>query len=291
MNPLVSIITVNYRQASVTIELLKTINTLKYYKLEVILVDNGRGEDFDENFRSIIPNIRIIHSEKNLGFAEANNLGIKQAGGEYILLLNNDTEVEGRLIEDLLHHFDDDTAAISPVIHYYEDQKRIQFAGNTVINPFTGRNKVYSEISGESKLKETAYFHGAAVMIRTSAIEECGLMPEEFFLYYEELSWSESFKSRGYKIKVALNCKVLHKESVSTGKGSPLKVYYHNRNRLKFLKKHSHNVQFVFFLIYYFSLPFLRQMLTLKGAHKKALLESVSDFFLAKSGATFSASI
>ncbi|QNL22665.1 glycosyltransferase family 2 protein [Hyphobacterium sp. CCMP332] len=280
MNAKVSIITVNYRQTEVSCELLRSIKALSYKNVETILVDNGRILNSDQKFLNIIPDLKIFHSEKNLGFAGANNLAIKASEGDYILLLNNDTEVPSNLIEKLLKHFDEKIAAISPIIRYYKNPVSIQYAGFSKINSITGRNRMEVTFNTNLSSSETNYFHGAAVMLSKAAIQKAGLMPEEYFLYYEELAWSEKFKKRGFKIKVAHDVYILHKESMSTGKGSPLKRYYQNRNRLKFLMKHSSILKFSFFMMFYILISFPRQFLSQNISHKKAILWAVKDFFM-----------
>ena len=92
-------------------------------------------------------------------------------------------------------------------------------------------SKVYSTI------KKTAFVHGAAMMVRKSAIDEIGPMPVDYFLYYEELDWCEQFKAKGYELWYNGTVSILHKVSKSTGKVSGFKNYYINRNRILFVRK------------------------------------------------------
>lgn len=236
--PKVSIVTVNYKQRAVTCELLDTIAALSYPNLETIVVDNAQEHDDRHIYRIHLPNVKVINVAENIGFAGGNNLGIQQAEGEYIFLLNNDTEIHEGLIESLLESLMDNMqiGAISPILKYYDAPDKIQFAGFTEVNALTGRNNLIQK-QPEALLTDTAYFHGAAVMIPKRVIDKCGLMPEEYFLYYEELDWSRIIKEQGYELKVRADVSVLHKESISTGKNSPLKVYYQNRNRVQFMRK------------------------------------------------------
>lgn len=239
--PKVSIITVNYRQPKVTVELLSSLKKLDYPNLEVILVDNGKTVDFNPFFFQSYPGLKLVSSKKNLGFAGANNLGIKEARGEFLFFLNNDTELENGVIEELLSSFDGKTiGAVSPILRYAEEPSRIQFAGYTPIHSLTGRNAPI-RIASSQKSLDSPYFHGAAVMIPRWAIDLSGPMPEEYFLYYEELDWSQRVREAGLKIKVCHTVSVLHKESISTGKNSPLKVYYQTRNRIHFMRRNVKN--------------------------------------------------
>ena len=87
------------------------------------------------------------------------------------------------------------------------------------------------------QIKETPYAHGCAMMVRREVINHVGLMPEEYFLYYEEHDWSASIRRFGYKIFYQPKSIVFHKESVSVQKESVLKTYYLNRNRILFMRR------------------------------------------------------
>ncbi|NVJ47692.1 MAG: glycosyltransferase, partial [Cytophagia bacterium] len=120
MQALVSIITVNYKQQEVTCELLKSISKLQYPNLEVIVVDNCQEGDDSTVYKSILQEVVVMNSKENLGFAGGNNLGIQAASGDYIFLVNNDTELENGLIESLLSRFNSpETGAVSPVLKYF----------------------------------------------------------------------------------------------------------------------------------------------------------------------------
>ncbi len=259
--PKVSIVTVNYKQPKVTTELLDSIDKLSYPNLEVVVVDNAQVHDDAGLYKSHYSNTQVINVKDNAGFAKGNNIGIKASTGDYIFLLNNDTELEDGVIERLLERFEgpNKIGAISPLIKYFDHPDKIQFAGFTEVSKFTGRNELIHEQPKEEFI-DTAYFHGAAVMIPREVIKDCGLMPEEFFLYYEELDWSRIIKSYGYSLKVLSTVSILHKESISTGKNSPLKVYYQNRNRIHFMRKAAKK-QYLIFLAYFLLLAFPKNLL------------------------------
>ncbi|HEY9118057.1 MAG TPA: glycosyltransferase family 2 protein [Roseivirga sp.] len=285
MQPLVSIITVNYKQLPVTCELLNSIAQLSYPSLEVIVVDNQQLSDDSDIYSSILPDVIVLNAKENLGFAGGNNLGIQRANGEFIFLVNNDTELENGLIESLLSQFEDQQiGAVSPILKYYSAPELIQFAGFTKINSLTGRNDLLKLIEHETPY-ETPYFHGAAVMIKSEVIRKCGLMPEDYFLYYEELAWSNQIKAFGYKILVDPSVHVLHKESVSTGKNSPLKLYYQTRNRVHFMRKEGllNWILFVsFFLIVSIPKNMAKHLILREWKHLKAFRMGIVDGLIYK---------
>jgi len=250
----VSIITVNFNQPKVTEELLQSIPAT-YGNLEIIVVDNGSKVISINNWQANYPQVKFIRSEENLGFAGGNNLGIKEATGDYLFLVNNDTEFTAGLIEKLVAVMDSkpEVGMISPMIKYYSDKNLIQYAGYTQMNYYTCRNScigLREEDTGQFNniTAPTAYCHGAAMMIRKEAIEKAGLMSENFFLYYEEVDWCEHIKRAGYEAWVCTEALIYHKESVSVGKKSKLKEYFMNRNRILFVRR---NAPFVNKLVFY----------------------------------------
>ncbi len=90
MQPLVSIITVNYNQAQLTLELLASLRKLTYTSFEIIVVDNASRENPKELIEKEYPEVKVVVSKENLGFAGGNNLGVQEAKGDYIFFVNND---------------------------------------------------------------------------------------------------------------------------------------------------------------------------------------------------------
>jgi GT2 family glycosyltransferase len=273
--PKISIITVNYHQRDVTGELLRSIQACGYPRKEVILVDNEQSGDDTAFYREILPDVQVINSKQNLGFAGANNLGMQQATGDYFFFLNNDTVLEEGVIEVLLGGFANiGTGAVCPVIRYAENPEKIQFAGFTPIHPLTGRNSLVQKLSDQSWI-ESHYFHGAAVLIPRVVVEQMGEMPEDYFLYYEELDWSERLRDLGLKIQVCQEVSILHKESISTGKNSPLKVYYQTRNRIHFMRRNASS--FLPFLLFFLLISLPKNWMKLSRSHAKAFRRGVLD--------------
>jgi len=254
--PLVSIITVNYNQTDVTCALLESLNKISYPNFEVIVVDNHSTEDDPKRIKQLYPNIVFIENPINYGFAAGNNYGLMKARGEYVLLLNNDIEVPPNFMEPLVEKLEQNPGigAVSPKIKFYYQPDTIQYAGYTPINKVTMRNTAigyWEKDRGQyDKDYETAYAHGAAIMVPMHVVKEIGLMSYIFFLYYEEADWCVRIKEAGYKIYYVGHSYVLHKESVSTGKLSALKIYYQNRNRIVFMRRNQSGKDFYLALLY-----------------------------------------
>ncbi|WP_020531132.1 glycosyltransferase family 2 protein [Flexithrix dorotheae] len=256
--PLISIITINYNQVEVTLEFLASLKCSNYSNFEVIVVDNNSKVNPTKIIQELYPDVMVLVNAENLGFAGGNNTGINIAKGEYILLINNDTEITETLFEKLLEPFYENKkiGAVSPKILFYHHPDTIQYAGFNPIHPVTGRTTAVGGLEKDlgqyNYLKETNGAHGCTMMISRKIIEEVGLMPELYFLYYEEWDWSEQIKRAGYKIMYQGNAIVYHKESMSTGKNTPLKTYYHTRNRILFMRRNSKKRTLLLFYIFFY---------------------------------------
>ncbi|TDB59806.1 glycosyltransferase family 2 protein [Arundinibacter roseus] len=274
----VSIITVNFNQPLVTELLIKSIHEkCRYPALEILVIDNGSRVNPVPDWILQYPEIQFIRSDKNLGFAGGNNLGIRQATGDYLFLVNNDTEFTENLVEWMVEEMEQkpNIGLLSPRINYFDQPTMIQYAGYTPMNYYTARNACigqfeedkgqYDHVSGP-----TAYAHGAAMMIRRAALEKAGPMAENYFLYYEELDWAERIRRAGYDVHVHLKPLIYHKESVSVGKQTALKEYFMNRNRILFIRRNTSTGTFLIFLFYFLFLVAPRNLISyVVGGHSE----------------------
>jgi len=243
----ISIITINYNGLANTCALIETI-PFNDYSLEVIVVDNASSEDEATHIEQRYPKIKVIRSKENLGFAGGNNLGIQAALGKYLFFVNNDTIFKEFNIQSLVERLESNSriGMVCPKIRFAWGSCPIQFAGYTPLSRITLRNKAIGY--GEEDLGQydiahsTPYAHGAAMMVKREAVEKAGMMPECYFLYYEELDWSMMIRRAGYEIWYEPTCTIYHKESQATGQESALRTYYITRNRLLFAKRNQQGV-------------------------------------------------
>lgn len=282
--PLVSIITVNYKQAGVTIAFLESLRNISYPNIEVLVVDNGSGGDDAAQIRESAPWANIIASNDNLGFAGGNNLGVGKSKGELLLFINNDVEVSADFLEPLVSIMQQpDVGMASPKIKFFYAPDTIQYAGSTPLSAITMRNRAIGwgqKDDGQFNMQHvTAYAHGAAMITSREVISKVGTMYDGYFLYYEELDWCERIKRAGYKIMYIPESVIYHKESVSTGKQSPLKTYYINRNRLLFIRRNMQGLKRLLAAAYFLSIAFPKRLLMATAhnepAHRKALIKAI----------------
>ena len=236
-----SFITVNYNGLNDTCALIESIPFNE--NMEVIVVDNASEKDEASIIQARYPQVKTICSNKNLGFAGGNNLGIKAAKGKYLFLINNDTVFKDFNVQALIDLLasSPNIGIVCPKIRFAWDNNPIQFAGYTPLSKITVRNQSIGfgkEDNGQYDTPQpTPYAHGAALLIKREVMEKVGFMPECFFLYYEEIDWSMMFTRARYEIWYEPACTIYHKESQSTGQNSPLRTYYITRNRLLLVRR------------------------------------------------------
>ena len=274
-----SIITINYNGLKDTCELIDSIPFNN--DLEVIVVDNASTQDEASIISERYPQVKVIRSQQNLGFAGGNNLGIKEAKGNYILLINNDTYFKEFNIDSLINRLEssDRIGIVCPKLRFAWGNNPIQYAGYTPLSSITVRNQAIGfgeEDHGQyDTAHPTPYAHGAAMLIKREAIEKVGLMPECYFLYYEELDWSMMFTRAGYNIWYDPACTVYHKESQATGQNSPLRTYFITRNRLLLVKRNYQGINKYLSYLYQIGLVAIRDIIRYTLQDRYDLVQAV----------------
>ena len=288
MNRKISIITVNYNGLSDTCALIDSIPFDE--TMEVIVVDNASKNDEGSIIQTRYPQVRVIQSSENLGFAGGNNLGIKASTGDYLFFINNDTELhpDDWNLQALVDRMDssEHIGMVCPKIRFAWDSFPIQFAGYTPLSPITLRNRSIGfgeEDRGQyNTAHPTPYAHGAAMMVKREAIEKAGMMPECFFLYYEELDWSMMITRAGYDIWYEPACTIYHKESQATGQDSPLKTYYLMRNRLLLAKRNiplpTRMLSYTYLIGIVGTKDIIKNIIKGRSQQAKATLKGIFDF-------------
>lgn len=242
--PQVSFITICYNGFKDTCELIESLQKqIRSVSYEIIVIDNASREDEASKLHQLYPSVVAIRSNSNGGFSGGNNIGIRAAKGKYLFLINNDTYIESDDINYLIERLESSPkiGGVSPKIRFGFPPRHIQFAGFTPLSHITMRNQTHGfdcvDDGTFDSPHPTPYLHGAAMMLKREVIEKAGLMPEIFFLYYEELDWSTQITRAGYELWYEPRCTVFHKESQSTGQLSKLRTYYLTRNRLFYARR------------------------------------------------------
>lgn len=259
----VSLIILNYNTVKDTLECLLSLKAAKLPKglsLETTVVDNASSDDSVEQIKVKFPEVKLIESSSNLGFAGGNNLGIKSAQNEspdFVMLLNSDTEVPGEFWSDFKRSLESCSFDVfSPLIYFakgYEFHKDryqkkdlgkvVWYAGGKIDwDNVYGSNAHVDEVdTGQFKTcEETPFATGACLVVRPQVFNRIGLLNETYYLYLEDLEFSLRAKEAGFKVGFVPFFHLWHKVSASSGgAGSALSDYFITRNRLIFGMKYT----------------------------------------------------
>jgi GT2 family glycosyltransferase len=208
----------------------------------IVLVDNGSSDGTADAVRERFPDVELVRSEENLGFAGGNNLGLERAGelgADHVLVLNNDAEVEPGGVQALVEEAArrPDAASLGSKILFAEPPDLIWFAGAR-FDPragYNGRQLGYRERDDGryDAVHETDRACGAAMLVPRAVLDAVGGFDEELFLYSEDVEWSLRARRAGYRHYVVPASVVRHRVSAAGGgESSPLTLYYGLRNTL-----------------------------------------------------------
>ena len=226
--PLVSVITVNYNQSQVTFDLLASLRKITYPNIEIIAVDNASPNDNPDSIKRNYPEITLIKSSKNLGFAGGNNLGFRSATGKYIVLLNNDTIVQKDWLKELVNTIKSDEnigLAVSKAV--YSDDESNKYKTLTLLS----YNINLDTDHYDGRLKEIFFGSGCSLIYRRDLLDKP--FDDSYFLYMEDMYLSWRIRMKGYRIKVAPDSKLKHFGSVTTDANFAGKTsFFGEKNRI-----------------------------------------------------------
>lgn len=275
---MVSIITINYNGYKETLELIDSLRLYEDYQYEIIVVDNASPNGDGERLKKTFSDIKIICSDKNLGFAGGNNLGYLYAKGEYILYMNNDMTITKPFLKVLVDRLksSESIGAVSPKIKYEHHPDIIQYAGYTPMHPFRISNYQIGvnqkDLGQYDKASPTNFVHGSCMLTSQKVLKRAGFMTDIYFLFYEEFDWSIQLKRSGYEIWYEPSASVLHKESMTAKRGTPLRLYYLTRSRILFTRRNYTSFGKTIAILYQLTIVIPKNILLYFLQRKKNLL-------------------
>lgn len=241
--PLVSVIILASRQARVHLETcLPSVLAQTYPNLEIILVDNQTTDDSAAFTRQSFPQVNVISTPEPMGFGGANNYAMKRASGDFLFLVNEDTEMEPGCIAACVQKMTQSkhVAIVAPKMRLFYMRPFINSMGNSIypsghshdnfigyldVGQFDDTDRVFAACFG-------------AAMLRRSVVEQIGYLDEAYFVYYDDVDWSLRARLRGYEIVAAPQAVVYHKFNATVNTmASTFKLGLVVRNRLRFIWK------------------------------------------------------
>ena len=253
--PKIAIIIINWNTYQLTFNCLKSLEACTYKNKIIFFVDNGSKDGSGDKIALEFPDINYIQNEINEGFTGANNIALKvilKQNFDYVLLLNNDTEVKPNFLTHLeaSMNFDENLAATQPLILDFPNKNTIWNAGGS-FNSFFGLSKTrFKGMIYKPKLKidtSTEWISGCCILVKIAVIHEVGLLDNRFFAYFEDVDWSIRMTNLGYKLGVVPKSIIYHHSSGSSKKNntsnvgnlSPYAHYLNVRNHIYLINKHT----------------------------------------------------
>jgi len=244
--PRVLAIVLNWRQPLVTLACLEALRAMDGPAVDILVIDNGSGDDSIAILRESPVAIFLEELPENLGFAAANNIGLRRAiaeGYDYALLVNNDAFAAQDMLQKLLAETRLDVALLSPKITYESDPRRLWFANGrrhplTLDLLDTGKDELDGPAWSQSG--DVDYLLGTCLLVNLQAARVVGLLDEKYFFYFEDLDWSLRFQEAGYRLRMVADARITHRVALSTGgaEDSPQRRYYLAYGSVLFWRRH-----------------------------------------------------
>lgn len=277
-NPSVACIVLNWNGWQDTVECLDALKESTYPYLTVVIVDNGSTNDSVARIRAAHPNILLLETGANLGFAAGNNVGIRYAlmhGAEYVWLLNNDTKPASDALSELLAKAltDSGIGAVASVCYYADSPSTVEAWAGARPNLWIG----YGRNTTKPQTDDWFYsLNGTSMLIARTALEDAGLLDEGFFLYWEDTEFCLRLRKRGWRLAAAPNSRVLHKVNASTGGNRLVLDRYQTASGLRILRLQSPAPRLASFI--FLAIRFSRRLLRLQFSRCKSVWAGVQDY-------------
>lgn len=231
----VSIIIVNWNGLEHLETCLESLKGQTFREFEVVLVDNGSSDGSAAFVRECYPLVRLVELPENTGFATGNNIGLRHASGEYIVTLNNDTEVDPGWLVELVAVADAHPRAgmVASRICDFADRDRIDSLGVRICRDGMSRGAHRQQrftALGLARVEEILIPSACVALYRRAMLEETGFFDDDFFAYAEDTDLGLRGRLAGWEALLATNAVVRHKYSKTGGVFSPFKLYLVERN-------------------------------------------------------------
>ena len=235
----VAIVVLNWNGWQDTLACIASLQATTYADFRIVLVDNSSTDGSVDHFQRALPSIELLRTGANLGFGGGCNVGIRHAlaqGAEFVWLINSDATVDPGALSALVRVADQNplAGAIGSVLFDADAVTRVQLWGGGRVGLWLGRS-VHRQAPGPID-----FVSGASVLLRSAALKQVGQFDEaSFFMYWEDTDLGFRLRKAGWKLAVAEDSKIWHKQSTSLGLGNPLLDEYATRSCVRFLRRHA----------------------------------------------------
>ena len=256
LHPKVAVVILNWNGSEDTLECLATLRDIDYPKCEVIVVDNASESDDIAIIETKHGQwVHIVRNERNYGFAEGNNIGIRHAldmGAQYVLLLNNDTIVAPDFLRKMVNaaQGDDSLGILMPTIYHYDMPAKVQSCGRR-IGWYGPPGSMARPHDAADQVVYIEAASGACMLIKRKVIERIGLLCDEYFYQVEDTDYCARALRQGFRVGCVPEASIWHKGSASLDKVPASKLGYYTRNRFIFRTKYATSFQLGVFIIWF----------------------------------------
>jgi GT2 family glycosyltransferase len=225
VSPLVFCVVVNWNGWRDTVMCVESVLAQEYPSLKILVVDNASTDDSVERIRGDFPALELVEAAANRGYAAGGNLGIRRAlecGADFVWLLNNDTIAPPDTLAKLVAAASDSrTGMVGTVLRYMHEPTKIQAWGGGSIVRWLGFVRHFCT---PARLDADTFLTFASVLLRRELLETVGLLDQGYFMYFEDSDLSFRARGAGWKLAVAADTAVLHKEGGSAGAKKSLRI-------------------------------------------------------------------
>jgi len=232
-NPLVSVIVLNYNAGELLLNCIESIKKSAYKNLEIIVVDNISTDKSQKICKEKYPDTKLIQNDENFGYCEGNNIGIREAKGDYIIILNPDTIVESSWIEELISAYNKfGDGLYQPKFFSLDEKLVLQSTGNMLHIFGFGFARDKGKISDEKmeSIEKINYASGTCLFTSKAVLDKVGLLDPFLFLYHDDLDLGWRAAQMGIDSFYVPKSIIYHAESYAL-KWSAKKFYWLERNR------------------------------------------------------------
>ena len=238
--PLVSIIILNYNAGQILLDCFESVIKTNYDNFEIIIVDNASEDKSYRKCKEKFERTRIIENGKNLGYCEGNNIGIKNAKGEFVVILNPDTTVEPCWLNELFSAYNKYGEALYQPKHLSLKEKSVIMSMGNMMNVFGfgyAREKGKKDVNQHDVIEQIGYASGTCLFVPISVFDKVGLLDPFIFLYHDDLDFGWRSAQLGIKSYYVPSSIIYHAESYSLRWNSE-KFFWLERNRKYCLQTH-----------------------------------------------------
>jgi GT2 family glycosyltransferase len=268
--PRVAAVVVNYNGKEVTLQAVESLRRMDYPNFDLVVLDNASTDGSPEALAQAHPDLRQLRLETNRGSSSGYAAGFRWAfenGYDYVLLLNNDIEVEPGMLAELIEVAESDSkiGAVGPKCYFHGDRERLWSAGGILrFRESITRERGYGEIDqGQyDRDEDVDYVNGCAILIRRAAAEAAGMWDDVFYICVDDADFCTRLKRRGFRCLYAHRAVLYHMVAFTTGGYSPGRNFQFGRSGAIYVRRYANPLQWLSYLAFNaaaFPLAWLRE--------------------------------